>query len=130
VILTSQVGWCVCLECHVLEPPAWPFELDNTDNRSAQNLQPSMAQAGCPTNNAKDARLAQPLGFAFEMEPQFLAQIGFTAIAEEEGSQPAPESVPESHGQVLCRTRSTPAERRSHFETSMASCLRPAFVSE
>ena len=75
------------------------------------------------------ARL-QPLGFPFEMELQFLGQLRFTAIAEQQGSQPGSQDVPEAHGQVLCSTRLTPAERRSHFETSTASCLRPAFVSE
>ena len=79
---------------------------------------------------ARQTARLQSLGFAFEMELEFLAQIGFTAIAEEQGSQSALQNVPEAHGQVLCSTRLTPAERRSHFETSTASWLRPAFVSE
>ena len=34
-----------------------------------------------------------------------------------------------AHGYVRRNTRLTPADRRSHFETSVSSCLRPAFVS-
>ena len=74
------------------------------------------------------ARL-QPLGFALEMKLQLFAEIGFTGFAKQQRSQTALQNVPEAH-QVLCNTRLTPADRRSHFETSTASCLRPALVSE
>jgi hypothetical protein len=40
----------------------------------------------------------QPLRLAVEMEPQFLAQIGFSAMAQEQGSQPGLEPMPEAHG--------------------------------
>ena len=49
---------------------------------------------------------------------------------KKERSQPAVQDVPDAHGYVLCNTRLTPADRRSHFATSASSCLRPAFVSE
>ena len=78
----------------------------------------------------RQAGRLQPLSFAFEMELQFLGQIRFTASAEEQGSESGAQDGPEAHGQVLCNTRLTPVERRSHFETSTSSCLRPAFVSE
>ena len=76
----------------------------------------------------RQAASLQPLGFAFEMELQLLTQVGLAAIAEEQGSQPASQRIPEAHGQVLCITRLTPADRRSHFETSTASWARPALV--
>src|SRR6266850_628254 len=38
--------------------------------------------------------------------------------------------VPQPHVYVLSRTRLTPADSRSHFDTSVASCFRPARVSE
>ena len=79
---------------------------------------------------ARQAARLQALGLALEMELQFLAQIGFAPIAEEDGSQPAAQDVPEAHGYVLCSTRLTPADSRSHFATSVSSCLRPALVSE
>ena len=78
---------------------------------------------------ARHAGRLQAFSFAFEVEGEFLAQIGFASIAEEDGSQTASEHVPVAHGQVFCSTRLTPAERRSHFATSAPSCLRPAFVS-
>ena len=78
----------------------------------------------------RQAARLQTLGLAFEMELQLFAQIGFAAVAEDERSEPAADDVPGAHGYVLCKTRLTPADRRSHFATSVSSCLRPALVSE
>ena len=71
----------------------------------------------------------QPLGLALEMELQLFVQIGLAAAAKDERSEPAEEDVPGAHGYVRSNTRLTPADSRSHFETSASSCLRPAFVS-
>ncbi len=77
----------------------------------------------------RQAARLQTLGLAFEMELQLFVQIGFAAAAEDERSDPAADDVPSAHGYVSCKTRLTPADRRSHFATSASSCLRPALVS-
>ena len=78
---------------------------------------------------SRQAARLQPLGLALEMELQLFVQIGFAAAAEDERSEPAADDMPGAHGYVRCNTRLTPADRRSHFATSVSSCLRPAFVS-
>ena len=77
-------------------------------------------QAGC----------LQALDLAIEMELQLFAQIGFASIAEQDRTQPALQDVKQRARYVLCSTRLTPADSRSHFATSASSCLRPALVSE
>ena len=77
----------------------------------------------------RQAARLQAFGLAFEMELQLFAQIGFAAAAEQEGSKPAAKDVPGTHGYVLSRTRLTPAESRSHFATSVSTCLCPDLVS-
>ena len=70
------------------------------------------------------------LDFAIEMKLDFFVQIRFAPSAEHDRLQPASQDVQEAHGYVLCSTRLTPADSRSHLAISVSSCLRPAFVSE
>ena len=94
--------------------------LDATEQ--AQCLEPRVVLA--------TGRSPAAVGLALEMELQLFVQIGFAAAAKDERAEPAADDVPDAHGYVLCSTRLTPADRRSHFATSVSSCLRPALVSE
>ena len=58
-------------------------------------------------------------------------QLRFASIAEDERPQRGCRRMCQSRiVYVLSSTRLTPADSRSHFDTSVASCFRPARVSE
>ena len=57
-------------------------------------------------------------GLTLEVKLQLLVQVRLAIGAlKEQRSDPAARDVPEAHDQVLCNTRLTPAESRSHFES-------------
>ena len=79
---------------------------------------------------ARQAARLQALGLAFEMELQLFAQIGFAAGRGKRAIGAGCAGCARARMvYVLCNTRLTPADRRSHFATSASSCLRPALVS-
>ena len=73
----------------------------------------------------------QALGLAVDVLLQFLVQLRLAAAAKQQRGRAGAEDVPEPHVvYVRASTRLTPADSRSHFDSSVTSCFRPAFVSE